>query len=246
MYFVYIDESGQPGGFDSLNQKMKSGASRYFTLAGILIPADDTIKLQNNLKSLKIQHNLPTDKEFKWNAKYSQFGIDKETYISYREGIVQLINEYKNSVIAAVIDKDEAYKKNYINDHHDVYVQALHLIMERVQKEMNDRDLSKEPVMFMFDSRKNDKNCKLDEELQIAYRRATGLGTFYMSFPYFSETPIFVDSDYSAGVQLADYCAGIIQRAYEVEKSDWFEKIKPALRKSKTGKISGYGLKVFP
>ncbi|MDO6355099.1 DUF3800 domain-containing protein [Caloramator sp. CAR-1] len=246
MYFVYIDEAGQPGGYDNSTQRVKSGASKYFTLAGILIPADDTIKLQRKLKLLKLQHNLPTDKEFKWNAKYSQFGIDKETYISYREGMVQLINEYKNSVIVAVIDKDEAYKKNYINNHHDVYVQALHLIMERVQKEINDRNLLKEPVMFMFDSRKNDKNSKLDEELQLSYIRATGLGTYYMSFPYFSETPIFVDSDYSAGVQLADYCAGITHRAYEAGKSDWFEKIKPALRKSKTGNITGYGLKVFP
>lgn len=246
MYFVFVDESGQPGGYDYCTQKLTAGSSKYFTLGSILIPADDTIKLQNKLKTLKLMHNLPTDKEFKWNAKYSKYGIDKKTYISYREGMVELINEYSNSVIVAVIDKDEAYKKNYINNHHDIYVQALHFIMERVQKEMNDRKLTGEPIMFMLDSRKNDKNCKLDEELQIAYKRATKLGTYYMSFPFFSETPIFVDSDYSAGVQLADYCTGIVHRAYEVGYSDWFEKIKPALRKSETGKFKGYGIKVFP
>ena len=32
MYIVFIDESGQPGGYDSNTQKLVGGATKYFIL----------------------------------------------------------------------------------------------------------------------------------------------------------------------------------------------------------------------
>jgi len=246
MYFVFVDESGQPGGYDPVSKMITKGSSHFFTLSGFLVSSDALINIEKKVKIVKIQHGLPTDKEFKWNAQYKTFGIDKETYISFREKMISIICEYPNSVISTIIDKSKCYNKEYIKDHHDVYVQALHLIMERVQMELCDRGHSEQPVMFVFDSRKNDKNKKLDEELQKAYIRAIGLGTYYVNFPNFLSTAIFADSDYSAGVQLADYCAGPIQRNAEHQIDDWFRKLMPAIRKNSSGQMKGYGLKLFP
>lgn len=246
MYFVFLDESGQAGGYDAEKRTLTNGSSKYFTLAGILIHSDNLLELERELKCRKVNHNLPLDKEFKWNAKYRKFNLSKDEYLSYRESIVELICMYENSVVASVINKEEAFKKPYINNHHDVYVRALHFIMERIEKELDERGHMQEPVMFMFDSRKNDKNSKLDEELQKSYIEAKNKGTYYMNFPNFLDIALFADSDYCAGVQLADYCAGIIQRKYELGYTDWKDKINTALRKSDTNVINGYGIKVFP
>jgi len=34
MYIIFLDESGQPGGFDEENNKLVKNTSKYFVLAG--------------------------------------------------------------------------------------------------------------------------------------------------------------------------------------------------------------------
>ena len=96
-------------------------------------------------------------------------------------------------------------------------------------------------AMLIADSRKNDNNNKLDKELQIAYLRAKNMGTHFIKFPNFCESLVFVDSDYYSGIQIADFCAGAIYRRYENGNSEFFEELKPAIRKHHNS-IYGAGL----
>ena len=41
MYIVFIDESGQPGGYDEEKQKLIKGATKYFVLSGFMIEGND-------------------------------------------------------------------------------------------------------------------------------------------------------------------------------------------------------------
>ena len=100
------------------------------------------------------------------------------------------------------------------------------------------------PAMMFADSRKNNNNNKLDAELQNSYLRAKNMGTHFVKFPNFCDTLIFVDSDYSAGIQVADFCAGAIYRKYENEDSTFFDILKPSIRKY-IKKILGAGIKLY-
>ena len=99
-------------------------------------------------------------------------------------------------------------------------------------------------IMLIADSRKNNTSNKLDKELQKAYLRAKNMGTYFVEFPNFCESIVFVDSDYYLGVQIADFCAGAIYKKYENNDERFFERIKPAIRKYK-GNIYGPGIKLY-
>ena len=58
MYIVFLDESGQPGGFDKENNKLVENASKYFTLAGFMIDADKILEIEKNMRDIKIKYGL--------------------------------------------------------------------------------------------------------------------------------------------------------------------------------------------
>ena len=145
------------------------------------------------------------------------------------------------------MDKECCYKnKQFIQTHNDLYAVALHLLMERCCMQITDEKGRNTtiPAMLFADSRKNDSNNKLDIELQNAYLRAKNMGTYFVKFPNFCDTLIFVDSDYSAGIQIADFCAGAIYRKYEKEDDTFFNILKPSIRTHK-GEIIGAGIKLY-
>ncbi len=97
---------------------------------------------------------------------------------------------------------------------------------------------------MIADSRQSIHSNKLDKELQIAYLRAKNMGTYFIKFPNFCESIIFVDSDDFSGVQLADFCAGAIHRKYEREDEEFFNKLLPAIV-TKRNNIYGPGIKLY-
>ena len=238
---------GQPGGFNDKNNQLVDNTSKYFTIGGFMINADKIIEVEKRVKDLKIKYGLDPHHEIKWHTTYSKLGLTYEQNIEIKNKMLEIISKYKNSTFGIVMDKEKCYKeKSFINNHNDLYAVALHLLMERCCMEVTERKgrKNKIPVMLIADSRKNNTNNKLDKELQIAYLRAKNMGTYFVEFPNFCESIVFVDSDYYLGVQLADFCAGAIHRKYENEDERFFEMIKPAIRKYK-GNIYGAGIKVY-
>lgn len=167
--------------------------------------------------------------------------------MNMKKEIMGIVNNYKSSVIGIVMDKEYCYKsKDFIQNHNDLYAVALHLLMERCCMQITDEKgrNTVTPAMLFADSRKNDSNNQLDIELQNAYLRAKNMGTHFVKFPNFCDTLIFVDSDYSAGIQIADFCAGAIYRKYEKEDELFFDILKPSIR-THNGDIKGAGIKFY-
>ena len=240
---------GQPGGFDKENDKLVENTSKYFVLAGFMINADDILKIEKRMKDIKIKYGLNPLHEVKWHTTYSKSKLSFEQYKNMKLEIIREISRYRHSVIGIVMDKENCYKNKseYIKNHNDLYSTALHLLMERCSMQITNKFRKKElliPAMIIADSRKNDNNNKLDKELQIAYLRAKNMGTHFIKFPNFCESIVFVDSDYYSGVQLADFCAGAIYRKYENNETDFFEELKPAIRKHHNS-IYGAGIKLY-
>ena len=249
MYIIFLDESGQPGGFDKDNNKLVKNTSKYFVLAGFMINADDILKIEKHMRDIKIKYGLNPLHEIKWHTTYSKLKLSFEQYKNMKLEIVREISKYKNSVIGIVMDKENCYKNKseYIKNHNDLYATALHLLMERASMQITNKFRKRNdliPAMLIADSRKNDNNNKLDKELQIAYLRAKNMGTHFIKFPNFCESIVFVDSDYYSGVQFADFCAGAIYKKYENHNDDFFEELKSAIRKHNNS-INGAGIKLY-
>lgn len=247
MKIVFLDESGQPGGYDAEKQELVKNTSKYFTLAGFMIDADNLLNIERELKDIKTKYGLSTIHEIKWHTNYSKVGLDFEQYDKMRTEITELISNYKASVIGIVMDKESCYKnKDYIITPNDLYATALHLLMERYCMKTNNINKMKnpKPIVMIADSRQSVNSNKLDKQLQLAYLRAKNMGTHFVKFPTFAEGIIFVDSDNFSGIQLADYCAGIIHRKYEMQDEKFFEILKPAIRKHKNT-IYGPGIKIY-
>ena len=249
MYIIFLDESGQPGGFDKENNKLVKNTSKYFVLAGFMINADDILKIEKHMRDIKIKYGLNPLHEIKWHTTYSKLKLSFEQYKNMKLEIVREISKYKNSVIGIVMDKENCYKNKseYIKNHNDLYATALHLLMERASMKITNKFRKRNdliPAMLIADSRKNDNNNKLDKELQIAYLRAKNMGTHFIKFPNFCESIVFVDSDYYSGVQFADFCAGAIYKKYENHNDDFFEELKSAIRKHNNS-INGAGIKLY-
>ena len=141
------------------------------------------------------------------------------------------------------MDKESCYKNRAdIKNHNDLYAFALNLLME-----ISDRygRNATTPALMFTDSRKNYNNNKLDKELQIAYLRARSLGTHYIKFPNFCESLVFIDSNYSSGIQCANFCAGSIHKKFEVNDNKFFDLLLPAIRYNKQNNIYGYGIKLY-
>ena len=179
--------------------------------------------------------------------RYREIGIDYNQIFKMKEEVIKIVNNYKNSVIGIIMDKEYCYRnKKFINNHNDLYAVALHLLMERCCMKVTDdkgRD-TKIPIILFADSRKNDNNRKLDIELQNSYLRAKNMGTHFVKFPNFCDSVIFADSDYSAGIQIADFCAGAMFRKYEKQDEEFFNILMPAIR-THNKKVIGPGIKLY-
>ena len=80
MYIVFLDESGQPGGFNKEKSKLVNNTSKYFTLAGFKIDADKILDIERNMRDIKIKYGLEEQHEIKWHTTYSKLGLDFEQY----------------------------------------------------------------------------------------------------------------------------------------------------------------------
>lgn len=238
---------GQPGGFDSENNKLVENTSKYFVLAGFMINSDDILQVERKMRDIKLKYGLNPYHEIKWNTKYKEIGIDFKQIMNMKKEIMCIVNNYKNSVIGIIMDKEYCYRnKKFVQNHNDLYAVALHLLMERSCMQITDEKGRDTPIpaMMFADSRKNNNNNKLDIELQNSYLRAKNMGTHFVKFPNFCDALIFVDSDYSAGIQVADFCAGAIYRKYEQDDNTFFNILKPSIRTHKK-KILGAGIKLY-
>lgn len=248
MYIVFIDESGQPGGWDNENNCLTQNSSKFFTLSGFMINADNILEIESKFKDIRLKYGLKENTEVKWSCSYFKLGLNFEEYKNMKEDIINMMSKYQNSVIGIIMDKENCYKNRAdIKNHNDLYAFALNLLMERVCMEISDRDGrgSMTPALMFTDSRKNDNNNKLDKELQIAYLRARSLGTYYINFPNFCESLVFIDSNYSCGIQCADFCAGAIHKKFETNDDSFFNLLLPSIRCNKEGNIYGYGIKLY-
>ncbi|MBF0168555.1 MAG: DUF3800 domain-containing protein [Alphaproteobacteria bacterium] len=159
----------------------------------------------------------------------------------FMEGLNRLIEEANVTIIATAINKTQLIQK-YVAPHNP-YEIALLFCMERAFAFLKSHGQNGKTTHFVVERR----GRKEDDELELAFRRIRDGANQCGPMPGFEI--IFADKKTnSAGLQIADLTARPIGRHVmnpEQANRAWGI-IEPKLHRSSSGKVHGWGLKVFP
>lgn len=242
-YIVYVDESGDHG----LGRIDPSYP--VFVLAFCIFKksdyVSDVVPALQRLKFATFGHDMVVLHERDIRKQSGDFRIltDRSAEKQFLSDLTELMKAARFTVIASVIRKERL--RNAYSTPHSPYDLALSFCLERLFLYLRDRSAHKSKVHVVFEKRGE----KEDNDLELHFRRVcAGHNQMGKKDPLPFE-PIFAAKSVNcSGLQLADLVArpiglsvlrpGQSNRAYAV--------IETKLRKSNSGNVQGYGLKVFP
>jgi hypothetical protein len=217
---AFVDEIGDRG------HSRKS--SEYFAMAAVIFPATVQQKVKDCIARIKTKFGVPLVTPLHWrkHCRLHEFKKYVTREIAQLEGV---------TVIYVISDK-----KTVPEDHARFYNIVAAFTLERILKhseELNTR------VSVRFGHIRG-----FDHSTTIDYfqKRDWRLGNYHRLL----DQPKWISADTNSGIQLADIYAGILGAAMIPDRfgsyeATYIEKIKHQIRKSRHGKISGFGIKAI-
>lgn len=174
-----------------------------------------------------------TRKNYKKTEEYIH--LTHAERVEFIQEIADLIGKWGFArIFAECIDKsyfDPSLAKNTVDE------RALEQIVSRFERYMKNVHQSK-PDEKIFGALIHDNNetvSKRHTELMKQFHRR---GTLWTSINHIIETPLFVNSELTSMVQIADLCSYVLRRYFENRDTELFEKIKKRFDKAQ-GRIVG-------
>jgi hypothetical protein len=247
MFLCCVDESGQP------TVPVRPGSGRLFTIGGLIIHEGDWRRIANEYRELKTKdpYNIPIDTEVKWEHLRSRRGplghLTSTQRDQFRDELLTWLGQTEEiTLVAARTNKQRAYDtKHYISTDEDVYRYTFQFVVERFHFFLEGkRDEGHEsPCGIVI---QDVRGRSQDERLRRLYRNLGLFGTYFVTFDLLVEALLLVSSEWSIGVQLADFCTGAIHRKLRGIDSEDYDKIAARIRRGPSGLIRGWGIKYFP
>jgi len=258
VFFVFSDEAGQ---YQRKRTDRFLRAHPYYCRATIIIDAADWIRLRPEFYKLKKDLlNLEVQQEIKWSYIWSLYKhrknkekiSKKKPYYFLRnhnpDDLLEFVKEALNllktcdscHIIYTVTINDRAKTPRILQQN----IIRMHLqdIMQRV--EMQIQTIPNSIGILFFDP----VNSKTDKYIREAYQTIYQQGDFIKDYSHIKDSIAFELSHHSFGVQLADYCAGILdgclknyEKSIELFKNQIWDKIR-----SHNGDVWGYGILEIP
>jgi len=209
MYLYFIDESGDCGDPNTSN------CGKIFVLGGVIIRDDDWQYIESDLKQLKTSYGVNPSEEVKWRHTRQQKRhtspdnpikhLEEKARRQFAKDVLRIVKTSKNTrVIATVIRKDKAFKKSHVNSPNDLYCEALKFVVERFHHFL--RPKPQQFGMVLLDHREE----REDQRVRTFFQSMLDHGTRWTQFPKIVECAFFGPSDFSVGIQLADFVAGAV------------------------------------
>lgn len=240
-YVVYVDESGDHS-LTNVNPQFP-----VFVLAFCIFPIAEYIeKVVPAIERLKFEffgHDMVLlhEREIRKNAPPFDILRVPRVREAFQTRLTEIIAKSRFGIVACVIDKNELRARR--GEGSNPYHVAMEFGLERVFLQLQDRNQVGRPTHVIFESR----GKKEDLELELEFRRIQDSGRTRG----LAQTLVFgcaPKSANSSGLQLADMIArpiGLHVMRPEQPNRAW-ETISTKMVRSKTGVLTGYGLKVYP
>lgn len=246
MHICFIDESGTPAKPGCLN-------SRYFVIAGLVVPEEQWHDIRQKLIGLKRSHRYRG--ELKWryfaannaNSDNPMLNWTPEQKDNFRTACFKIITSRRAvKVICSVCDAKLAYTLSHVNNQEDIYFGTYKIVTERFQYLL--QDITRESGRFtsgivVADHRNRGDDHKMRERHERLVREST---QYTSSYKNFIESIFLSPSHMSIDIQLVDLVAGAVWRKFEHNDDRWLETIRSAFRTNPAGTIDGYGISRFP
>ena len=245
MHLFFIDESGT---IVPENKKH----SKYFVIAGVIIPENHWKEIYKKLRILKKEYNINSEIKWRYFAPNNQ---DKDNGLKHltfeekdkvRSRLYNIVTSYKSvKIISTVTNVEEAYKLPYIKDKDDLYWYSYKQAVERFQYYLQDISRTSGAEfngLVIIDNRLSFEDNRLrilHHNLMITEKENNS------KFNNLIEGLFIAPSHLSVGIQFADIVAGAIFRKVEKNDNTYYDQIKSNIR-NKDGKILGYGIVNFP
>ena len=240
-HIAYFDESGDHG-LEKIDPTFPA-----FVLCGCVyeraeylkaeIPAFSAIKFAHFGHDAIVMHSYTIRKRV-GPFKFLQDDKERERFMTEISGFFAAS---KARLIAAGIDKTRHKNQYKIPD--DPYEIALLFCLERLYGHMKDCGTHGNEVVCVFEMRGDVEDAKLAKVFRTV---AGGANQWGCKLPFRME---FADKKQNLpGLQIADLAAYPIAR-HVIDKNaanPAFDVIRPLFRTSPSGKIEGWGLKIFP
>jgi hypothetical protein len=240
-YLVFVDESG--------DHELSKIDPQYpvFVLLFCIIRKDDYVnQVCPSLQRFKFEfwgHDEVVLHEHEIRKPHGNFLflLQKTIRDRFLSGLDRLMEQLPATVIAVVIDKP-AYVSRY-HKPSSPYDYAMETGLERIFRHMEEvgQDGKLTPVIVERRGRRE------DNELELAFRRVCdGANALHKPLPL--ELVMIPKTSNSPGLQLTDLMARPvgIRHLRPNQPNHAYDIIEPKFRRSPTGKIEGWGLKVIP
>ena len=251
MYFLYLDES-----YDK--------KSRYIILAGFIVNESEWGFINEEVKKLKIKYfkdpniNLKELRRKNYDENQSYNNLSPEERSKFNEELYRLLESENFTFLAALIDQSVLENK----DKNFWFQLAYSFLIQRFQYFLQEK---RSRGLIIIDQSKNEeiknlffyhKKC-LDEGVPVntvlkKIEDSDGEVFLMKDYEYMDLTQIvehlhFLDDDHSNHLQIADLICAAFYGKYNRNADYYYKKIESRIRKcSKTGKIEGFGIKIFP
>lgn len=239
MHFCFVDESGTA-------PNSPNPGNPYFTLGAAIIAAKDWSKVSGKVLGYRLRHHLHG--ELKWryyspgnqdagNPMLSRSAADRKA-LSLE--FAQLIAGCPITIIVSVTDVEVAFTYGSVTNQQELYHFAYKPITERFQYFLQEQD-SLGIIVSDHRGRDSDKKFRANHDTLIGRRNSSR--SLYANL---IEGLFLQDSCHSVGIQIADYVAGAIHRAYCHDDKTHAAILKPRIRENGSGQILGFGLIQHP
>jgi hypothetical protein len=238
MRLFFVDESGTA----------VKGDTEFLVLGGVIIRGEDWVAIRDKLDRLKSSFGINANIEVKWRHVRHPGGsrnplraLSDGERTQFGRRMLGIVRETGAArVIGIVIDKAAAFLRPDITNAEELYKRSVTLAMERFQYYLR---ATRDVGIVVQDHRLPNQ----DARLRAFYRTLLTTGTRWTRFPSIVESVFLTPSDFSTGIQLADFICGSIYASHCSAKPD--EKYFNVIR----GKITGdrrvgkrHGFKMWP
>ena len=180
MYYLYLDESGDPGDYLDENCKVIKNSSKYFTLAGIIVNQTEIHKLNQQIEDLvhKYFKSIPLDKNFKLHYQplarhtppYDK--LSHENRIRCADDVFKTINDSKCTLLSVSINIEKHCKRYDWPANPKAY--SMLIMLERFQGFLTEQNSDGQAIYERFNKQERKKiestMIRLQTLLPMRYR----------------------------------------------------------------------------
>lgn len=239
MHLCFIDESGTPPSRPNSSQP-------YFTLGGVIIRDDDWKEIARVVRGYCTRHGLKGELKWRYFSPHNSsadnplLGKSAEERKALSLEMAAMIANSPVTIIACVTDIAATFKYASVSSQRELYHFAYKPLTERFQYFLQDN----KSIGIVIDDhrgRDDDRLFRAHHDTLIAKPGNTVSG-----YNRLIEGLFLQDSCHSIGIQIADFVAGAIHRAYSTKDGELAAIMKSRIRAKADGSILGHGIVHHP